>query len=165
MTLGLELSDTTEVPLCFETSPLSTFVSVSSRKAKGITRTSSSPLLLSSLELIDAQVCEPWIRTRLGTTARFRNVVVLGCFMTHIINPLSHAPCLLRRWQSYLAHTVFSKSFCKSQLPHESVKSLFISVIVEDTLTDFGSVVFCKATQKHRYDQSLVLPPAYTRTG
>ena len=38
---------------------------------------SSSSLLLSSLELSDKQVYEPWIRALLGTASHFCEVVVL----------------------------------------------------------------------------------------
>ena len=40
-------------------------------------RPSTSSLLLSSLELSDIQVYEPWIRARLGTASHFCEAVVL----------------------------------------------------------------------------------------
>ena len=37
---------------------------------------------------------------------------------------------------AFIAHKVFSTSFCKSQFPHKSVNLFFILAIVKDTLTD-----------------------------
>ena len=83
----------TEVPLLLGDVPLSTFVSVSSALVSSLavtrvltapcrilcSRRTSSSSLLSSLELSDTQVYEPYIRARLGTAAHFCEAVT--CFL------------------------------------------------------------------------------------
>ena len=45
-----------------------------------------------------------------------------------------------------ISHKVFKRSFCKSQLPHESVNLSFVSVMINDKLTDSWGIDFCKTT-------------------
>ena len=56
--------------------------------------TSSSYLLLSSLELSDTKVYKPWIRALLGTAAHFCEVVVLKLrtqsLTASVTKPLTH---------------------------------------------------------------------------
>jgi len=58
-------------------------------------------------------------------------------YMCHICEKLG-VPSLVPRVspRDFISHTVFIKSFCKSQLPHKSVNVSFIITDIKNKLTD-----------------------------